>query len=52
MLVRAAPSAAAPVVEIVGRGHKVNILGQKDIYLRVFWRNELYYIRRDNVWII
>ena len=52
VLLRTDPSAAAPVSEVIGRGHKVNILGSKDIYLRVLWRNELYYIRRDNVWVI
>jgi hypothetical protein len=52
VLLRTDPSAAAPVAEIIGRGHKVNILGTKDIYLRVLWHNELYFIRRDNVWII
>lgn len=52
VLLRTDPSAAATVHEVIGRGHKVNILGSKDIYLRVLWRNELYYIRRDNVWVI
>lgn len=52
VLLRTDPSAAAPVVDVIGRGHKVNILGTKDIYLRVLWHNELYFIRRDNVWII
>ncbi len=52
ILLRTDPSAAAPVAEIIGRGHKVNILGSKDIYLRVLWRNKLYYLRRDRVWII
>lgn len=52
VLLRTSPSAAAPIVEVIGRGHKVNILGTKDIYLRVLWHNELYFIRRDNVWII
>ena len=52
VLLRTDPSAAAPVVEVVGRGHKVNILGTKDIYLRVFWHNQFYFIRKDNVWII
>ena len=52
VLLRTDASAAAPVSEVIGRGHKVNILGSKDIYLRVLWRNELYYIRRDNVWVI
>lgn len=52
VLLRTDPSAAAPVAEVIGRGHKVNIIGSHDIYLRVFWHNELYYIRRDNVWVI
>ncbi|GAB2575488.1 hypothetical protein [Spirosoma areae] len=52
VLLRTDPSAAAPVVDVIGRGHKVNILGAKDIYLRVLWHNNLYFIRRDNVWII
>ena len=52
VLLRTDPSAAAPIVEVIGRGHKVNILGTKDIYLRVLWHNELYFIRRDNVWLI
>ena len=52
VLLRTDPSAAAPVAEVIGRGHKLNILGSRDIYIRVLWRNELYYVRRDNVWII
>jgi hypothetical protein len=52
VLLRTDPSAAAPVAEVVGRGNKVSILGTKDIYLRVLWHNELYFIRRDNLWII
>ena len=52
VLLRTDPSAAAPVSEVIGRGHKVNILGSTDIYLRVLWRNELFYIHRDNVWVI
>ena len=52
VLLRTDPSAAAPVAEVIGRGHKVNILGAKDIYLRVIWHNELYFVRRDNVWVI
>ena len=49
---RREPSAAAPVVDMIGRGHKVNILGSEDIWLRVFWNNRLYYLRRDAVWLI
>jgi len=52
VLLRAEPSGAAPVTEIVGRGNKMNIFGTRDIYLRVLWRNQIYYVRRDEVWII
>ncbi len=52
VLLRTDPSAAAPVIDVIGRGHKVAILGTKDIYLRILWHNNLYFIRRDNVWII
>lgn len=52
VLLRTDPSAAAPVAEVVGRGHKVNILGTRGIYLRILWHNEFYFVRRDNVWII
>ena len=49
---RAAPSAAAPVVATLGRGNKVNILSSRDIWWRIFYNNGLYYIRKDAVWLI
>lgn len=52
VFLREQPSAAAPIVDVMGRGHKVNILGRTDIYLRVYWRNHLYFVRKDNVWVI
>jgi hypothetical protein len=52
VIIRTAPSAAAPVVDVIGQGHKVNILGSRDVYLRVLWHNKLYFVRRDNVWVI
>ncbi|GAA4409579.1 hypothetical protein GCM10023187_33140 [Nibrella viscosa] len=52
VFLRNEPSGAAPVADVIGRGHKVNILGSKDIWLRIFWNNQLYYIRKDNIWVI
>ncbi|OIN61155.1 hypothetical protein BLX24_03585 [Arsenicibacter rosenii] len=52
VLLRAEPSSAAPVIEIISRGNKINILGSADIWLRVFWNDRLYYIRKDDVWVI
>jgi len=52
VLLRQSPSAASPVTEVIGRGHKVNILGSEDIWLRIFWNDQLYYVRKDQVWLI
>jgi len=52
VLLREDPSGAAPVADIVGRGNKVIIFGTKDIYLRVLWHNRIYYVRRDEVWVV
>jgi len=49
---RRQPASAAPVAIIIGKGHKVNIFGSQDIWLRVYWNDGLYYIRRDQVWEI
>jgi hypothetical protein len=52
VLLRTDPSAAAPVAEVISRGNKLNILGSRDIYLRVRWHNQWYYVRQDQVWVI
>jgi hypothetical protein len=52
VLLRQSPSGAAPVAEVIGRGHKVNILGREDIWYRIFWNDQLYYVRKDQVWLI
>ncbi|WP_234733879.1 SH3 domain-containing protein [Tellurirhabdus bombi] len=52
VFLRQQPSAAAPVASIIGKGHKVNILGSQDIWLRIYWNDGLYYVRRDTVWEI
>ena len=51
-LLRTEPSAAAPVAVTLGRGNKVNIVGSTDIWWRVFWNNNLYYLRKDAIWLI
>ena len=49
---RTNPSAAAPVAVTLGRGNKVTILGSTDIWWRVFWNNQLYYVRKNSLWLI
>ncbi|WP_229249130.1 SH3 domain-containing protein [Dyadobacter sandarakinus] len=46
------PSSAAPVVERVGKGHKLTILGSVDHWNRVIWNNRIVYIRKSDLWNI
>ena len=46
------PSSAAPVVERVGKGHKLTIIGSVDHWNRVIWGNRIVYIRKNDIWNI
>ena len=41
------PSAAASVVEIIKDGHRVEVVGKKDIWLKIMWNDEIAYIRNN-----
>ena len=43
------PSAGSDVVEIVERGHRVNILGREGIWLKIKWRETEVYIRENKI---
>jgi hypothetical protein len=43
------PSAGASVVDIIGEGHRMTILGKKDIWLRVKWRGKDAYVKENNL---
>lgn len=51
-LLREDPSAGAPIADAVGRGNRLSVLGNNDIWLRVVWNNRLSYIRQSDVWLI
>ncbi len=44
------PSAGGKLLATVGKGHKVDILGQEDIWYRIRWEGTEAYIRKHNVW--
>jgi tetratricopeptide (TPR) repeat protein len=46
------PSSASPVVERVGKGHKLTIVGSVDHWNRVIWNNRIVYIRKSDLWNI
>lgn len=43
------PSSASPVIERVGKGHKLTIVGSVDHWERVIWNNKIVYIRKSDL---
>jgi hypothetical protein len=43
------PSAASPVVSLVGEGHKLRILGKKDVWVKVQWSDRVAYIKGNQL---
>lgn len=51
-VLRVDPSAAAPVVDAVGKGNRLSVLGNDDVWLRVVWNNQFTYVRQRDVWLV
>ncbi|HEX5170456.1 MAG TPA: hypothetical protein VFW11_14870 [Cyclobacteriaceae bacterium] len=43
------PSPGSNVVERVGEGHRLDIIGQDDVWLRVRWRGQVAYVKGNDV---
>lgn len=43
------PSAGASVAQIINEGHRVRIMGKRDVWLKVQWHNKEAYIRQDQL---
>lgn len=43
------PSAGADVIAIVGKGHRLPIYGQKDVWAKTEWKGEKVYIKADKI---
>ena len=43
------PSPGASVIQIVEEGHRVEIIGKKDVWMEVLWNGEVAYVREGNV---
>jgi tetratricopeptide (TPR) repeat protein len=46
---REEPTSGAAVVERIGKGHKLTIVGSVDHWNRVIWNNEIVYIRKSDI---
>jgi hypothetical protein len=43
------PSAGAPITEVLNEGHRVEILGAQDVWLKVLWNDKVAFIKSNNV---
>lgn len=49
---RTGPSSGANVAEIIEKGHRVEIMSQKDVWIKINWNNRPLYIRESHLGII
>ena len=47
--VMSGPSAAAELIEVVGQGHKIEIIDKRDIWYQIKWRGKRAYVRETNL---
>lgn len=43
------PSSGAGVVETIGRGHRLKVLGREDVWLRVEWNDQVLYVKETAI---
>lgn len=43
------PSSASNVVEIINDGHKVEVIGKKDVWLKIKWAGDVAYVKQGTV---
>jgi len=47
--IMAAPSSAAELVDVIGKGHKVIVNGNKDVWYKIEWQDHEGYVKAKNV---
>ncbi|MGF1635557.1 MAG: SH3 domain-containing protein [Cyclobacteriaceae bacterium] len=43
------PSAASGLIDIANKGHRVEILSQNDVWIKIKWQDDVAYIRENNL---
>jgi hypothetical protein len=46
------PSAGSDMIEGIGKGHKVSVLGKKDVWVRIRWKDQEVFVRENSLRII
>jgi len=52
VLLRLQPSSAAPIVERIDKGNRLNVLGGNDIWKRVIWNDQFLYLKESDIWLV
>jgi tetratricopeptide (TPR) repeat protein len=52
VLLRSAPSNAAPIVDKIDKGNRLNVLGGNDIWKRVLWDEKFLYLKESDIWLV
>jgi tetratricopeptide (TPR) repeat protein len=52
VMIRTEPSAGALVSEKINKGNKLDVIGNKDIWKRVYWNGEIGYIKENDLWLV
>lgn len=47
--VMSGPSAGASVISIVNEGHRVEVVGKKDVWLKIVWNGQPAYIKKEHL---
>jgi hypothetical protein len=45
--VMSGPSAGSSVIEIIGDGHRVEVLGHKDVWMKIEWDGDIAYVKQN-----
>jgi len=51
-ILRSAPSAAAEPIEMIGKGHRVEVLSEDAVWIKIVWLDREAYLRRGRVKLI
>jgi tetratricopeptide (TPR) repeat protein len=46
------PTSASPIVGNIGPGNRINVFGKEDIWLKIFWKNGVYYINSYDTFVL
>lgn len=49
---RTAPSSASGVIDVIGAGHKVSIIGDEDVWVKIMWDGAPAYVRKNQLLVL